>query len=145
VPEWQQLPMEKLSTVWWSSSWNGCFDASGLLGLARCARSERLGLMGEGRSASHFCLLSALGHQPIEVKGLVADRIEVNRKDRVSEKRLRTSSRTSCWGSIMLQYIWADTLNKCSFHSSHHCLYDWVMKRGGTQADRSMSDVSASG
>jgi len=25
--------------------------------------------------------------------------------------------------SIMLRYVRADLQNKCSFHSSHHCLY----------------------
>ena len=26
-------------------------------------------MMGEGRSASHFCSLSVLAHQPVEIKG----------------------------------------------------------------------------
>ena len=37
--------------------------------LGCCDRSERLDLVGEGQSASHFCLLSVLGGQPVEIKG----------------------------------------------------------------------------
>ena len=48
-------------------------------------------------------------------------------------------SGTLYWGSIMPRYVRADLQNRCSFHSSHHYLYDWVMKRAGIQADRSTS------
>jgi len=48
-------------------------------------------------------------------------------------------------GSIMPRYVRADEQNRCSFYSSHHCLYAWVMRRAEIQADRSISDVSAFG
>jgi len=45
------------------------FGASGLPSSGHCGQSEKLGMMGEGRSAFHFFLLSMLGHQPVEIKG----------------------------------------------------------------------------
>ena len=58
---------------------------------------------------------------------------------------LTVLSGTLYWGSIMPWYVRADLQNRCSFHSSHHCLYVWVMKRAGIQADRSTSVLSFGG
>ena len=71
-------------------------------------------------------------------------RLEVKKRLSVG-KRLTVSSRILCSGSIMFRYMWADTANNCPFHSCHHDLYDSVMKMVGTQLDRSISVVSASG
>jgi hypothetical protein len=137
--------MGKFLILWWSP-WSRCFGASGLLSSGRCGRSKKLGMMGEDRSASHFYLLSVLGHQPVEIKG---GKLTIKLK---STKWLKYRKGTyNVIGDFMfridhiLWYIWADTLNRCSFHSSHRLLYDWVMKRAGTQANRSISVVSASG
>ena len=42
-----------------------------------------------GRSVSYFCLLSALGHRPVEIKGLVTDKVKVNKRTEVSVRDLQ--------------------------------------------------------
>ena len=139
--------MEMLSISWWSSSWSARCGAPEPPDLVCGGRSKKLGPIEEDRSAFHSCWLLALGYQPVEInrKQISCRWNQKQLKGQSIDKRLTISSGTLLSGSIMPWYVWADVLNRCSFHSSHHCLYSWVIKRAGTHADRSMSVVSAFG
>jgi len=65
-------------------------------------------------------------------------------KIEISVKILTVLLGTLYLGSIMPRYVSADLQNRCSFYSSHHYLYAWVMNRARIQAGKSTS-VSAFG